>query len=379
MRIPQPQDMVISGLGVVCPVGLLAANSCAAIRAGIRRIRVFEHICDEPDEGPDDEPRDEDDDALRAAMVPYMPEDIDGRERMLRMALRAMQELVFSCRLTHPQIKRTGLLVAMSEPDPAVTKWGSQRAFVRELGERSGLDGWATVECLQEGAVGVVRLVERARMLLDERHTDACVLLAVDSYLDTERLAWLDAERRLRSARNRDGLIPGEGCVALCLEHRNRAGRVGVKARATVGPSNWAEELHPVHSEHASTGAGLTGALRPLLAREPSPGPGPWVLCNLNGESYRANEWGLVQTRLARQLSPIRELHHPADCIGDAGAALAGLLLAYTCEAWRLGHAPANDAILWVASDDARRAALVVGVPNMMFPEERISWARPSR
>jgi 3-oxoacyl-[acyl-carrier-protein] synthase I len=126
-----------------------------------------------------------------------------------------------------------------------------------------------------------------------------------------------------------------------------------------VGQLALGNEPSGVRSERWSEGVGLMDALRPLV----SGGAGRWVLCNLNGESYGAREWGLIRTRLAEELASVEVVTHPAHCIGDAGTAMAGVLVAYASQAFARGFAPAPSALLWVASDDGGRAALVLHAP----------------
>ena len=74
------------------------------------------------------------------------------------------------------------------------------------------------------------------------------------------------------------------------------------------------------------------------------------VYCTLNGESYFAAEWGLVWTRLTNELSSVHRLSHPADSLGDTGAAAAGMLIAQALAGFHRRYAPAGEAIVWTSS-----------------------------
>jgi 3-oxoacyl-[acyl-carrier-protein] synthase-1 len=64
--------------------------------------------------------------------------------------------------------------------------------------------------------------------------------------------------------------------------------------------------------------------------------------------------------RLHDQLGGVKHLLHPADCLGDVGAATGGVLLGLAARAFERGYALASRALLFVASDDGARAALTI-------------------
>jgi 3-oxoacyl-[acyl-carrier-protein] synthase-1 len=335
-----------------------AAQGCASIRAGITRISLHaSYRCIPPSEDMNVE---EDANVLRAGVVPGLESDLEGSQRLLHLALPALQGLFADSKLSRADIREGALLLALPLPDPVVSGWALSQRFARELFRRSGLGDWGEVVTLEAGAAGVLTLVEQARALLTNRRLRFCVLLALDSYLPVDRLDWLDTARRLRSPRNVDGFIPGEAACALLLEHRRTAEARGVPLRGVVGPVASGTEPATVDSGRWSTGAGLCQALRPLLRSEGGEAIGEWTLCNLNGESYRAREWGLVQARLAKSLKAARKLQHPADRMGDAGTAMTAILMASACHAFSRNHAPAPIALVWVTSDDSARAALLL-------------------
>jgi 3-oxoacyl-[acyl-carrier-protein] synthase-1 len=215
------------------------------------------------------------------------------------------------------------------------------------------------VRSFEGGAPGALQAIETGRALLDAGNIDACVVLTLDTLLSTNRLSHLDESWRLRSRRNPDGLLPGEAGAGLLLETRRLAERRKAPILGLLGRAHFAKEPVTVSAERWSSGDGLTSALRPLLAgREGA--VGRYVLCDLNGEAYRAHEWGVAQLRLAREAPPVETLLHPVQAIGDAGTAMAGVLIACACQSFLHGYAPASAALVFVSSDDGSRAAITV-------------------
>jgi 3-oxoacyl-[acyl-carrier-protein] synthase-1 len=367
MAASTSSDVVVTGLGLISPVGLTAAQSCAAIRAGITRLTehpVYTCIPEDTDSPEAQAAQDEEGEPLRAGVVPGLPLDLPGDVRLLRLALIALQRLLTETGLGRRDMPRTALLVALPLPDAATAPWKLTQRFTQELCQRAGVEEWAEQEAVAAGPVGVLRMVRKAAELLQARRVDFAVVLAADSFIDMERLSLLDEGWRLKSARNVDGFTPGEAGAALLLENRRAAERRGAPMLARLGPMAFGTEPSPIGSEKWSTGTGLSEALRPLLSTRPGEEVGSWVLCDLNGESYRASEWGLVRTRLAKALPPPRKLLHPADRIGDAGTALVGVLIACAAQAFVRGYAPAQSALLWAGSDDGERGALVLRAPS---------------
>jgi 3-oxoacyl-[acyl-carrier-protein] synthase-1 len=360
-------DVVVTGVGCVSPVGWTAAQSCAAIRAGITRLGEYPAygcLPEDTDSPEAEAEQDEEGEPLRAGWVPGLDPELQGRERLVRLSLLALQRLLLETGLGRRELPRTALLVALPLLDAGTRPWALRQRFARELCQRSGVDGWAALEVAEEGPVGVFRWMQEAEKRLQQRRVDFAVVLAVDSFLELNRLTLLDEAWRLKSSRGVDGFVPGEAGVALLLEGRRAAARRGASALAVLGPMAFGTEPSPCGSERWSTGQGLCEALRPLLSGRPEDEVGRWMLCNLNGESYRAHEWGLVRTRLAQALPPPRRLLHPADRLGDAGAALAGILVACAAQSFARGYAPAPSALVWAGSDDGARGALVLRAPS---------------
>ena len=188
---------------------------------------------------------------------------------------------------------------------------------------------------------------------------DQVIVAGVDSYLDFERLALLDENWELKSDRNADGFIPGEAAVALLFQTASQAARRNIRPRLTIERVAFGEEPNVFASDYASTGVGLTEAIRGV-----APSRCPWVLCDLNGQSPRAFEWGTASVRLGAPLANVKKLEHPAECMGDIGAASGALLLACAAAAFERGYAPADQALMWTASSTPLRAAALVSRPG---------------
>jgi len=153
-----------------------------------------------------------------------------------------------------------------------------------------------------------------------------------------------------------------QGNLLLVAEQRVEQKHQEPAALAEEAEVGTGEEPQTIAGDRESSGRGLTHALRAALAGGASHTP-RWVLCDLNGEAYRAVEWGTVSVRLARELGPSARLTHPADGLGEIGAAIGGVLIAQALGGFARGYAPAPEALLWAGSDRGLRAAVRVLAP----------------
>ena len=143
----------------------------------------------------------------------------------------------------------------------------------------------------------------------------------------------------------------------LMLETESHAKARGAQILAKI--TSIAEGLEPdvISSEKTSSGSGLTQAIRGILDNN-SNTSFESVYCSLNGESYYAFEWGIQVTRLNTVFDKLTSLEHPAEYVGDIGAATGGLLIASAANALQTGLNESNRALLWSSADNEQRMAL---------------------
>ena len=119
-------------------------------------------------------------------------------------------------------------------------------------------------------------------------------------------------------------------------------------------------EPQPIEGRRHSTAAGLTEAIRALPSADEPVGV---VWCDLNGERYRFFEWGLAKMRANDVLAADVQVCHPADCVGDVGAATGALLMACAVHDFARDPDAREHALLFCGADDGRRTALRLSKP----------------
>lgn len=347
------EPLALAGFELVTAVGDDARQTCASVRAGISRIAESSHFFPttlDPGWDPDL--------PVRVAMAEAAGRSgFLLRERLVELARRALQPLPGQVSLRRSDLKRTALLAALPWPDAAVKKAEVLERFIPDLLLACGLPAFAVVRTLSSGHTAVFELLGEGRRLLAEGQAEALMLVAVDSFLPPDRLELLDAAWRLRSDRNVDGFFPGEAAAALFLEPLSSAKRAPLAVLGTVGRAE-EPETNLITSERQSTGGALATAIRNALDGSAGDAPCPWVLCDMNGESYRSFEWGLAMARIPDRLGSVGKLSHPAESLGDVGAATGGVLIGLAATGFTRGYAPGPEALLWASSDGPVRAAL---------------------
>jgi 3-oxoacyl-[acyl-carrier-protein] synthase-1 len=148
----------------------------------------------------------------------------------------------------------------------------------------------------------------------------------VDTYVDLYLLATLDMQERILGSYVMDGFIPGEGAAFLVITtvDRARSDRLSPLALLTTVAKDH-EEGH-LYSDQPYKGDGLANALALLFQNSGINEPVKEVFTSMNGENHWAKEWGVAHMRNQAGFDPQHGFHHPADCIGDTGAA-SGIIL----------------------------------------------------
>jgi 3-oxoacyl-[acyl-carrier-protein] synthase-1 len=340
--------LVITGLGMVSSVGWDVVGSCAAIRAGINRFKEMDTFgARAPHEEGEPEP---------VVGAPVLTER--GPDWAVRLLTLAIEDLIRSTRLGRKELARVRLLVSLPEPTLSPVHAALHKTLLPTLVARTGLATAVSVVG-HGGNAGMLRCVQDVLAAASQPRFEPCIVAGVDSHLFSEELARLDRAGRLKSPRNRDGFIPGECATAVLLERPSEASRRGATPIASVVSAATAVEKRSIGSGEQATGEGLATALRTVCAAG-LPQGASWALCDLNGESYRFREWGVVRVRLTQELQGLRRLWHPADCLGDVGTATGGVLMAVVGRSFQRGYAPADRALVWAGNDDGQRTALVL-------------------
>ncbi|QSQ14999.1 hypothetical protein [Myxococcus landrumensis] len=220
-----------------------------------------------------------------------------------------------------------------------------------------GLSRNTLLSVYPEGNAAGLQALAFSRQQIQQGGHEVEIIIGVDSLLDVQTLSYLAASRRLKQATQPRGAIPGEACVGLALTSERIARQAGLRSIAFIEGLGLAAESILTGQNAPLMGEGLTRAIG--LALEDADWSGASVLqvnTDLNGEVYRAHEWMLALVRTLN--SP--HVVHPADCIGDVGAAFAPLLVGMAATAFQRGYARGQRLLVSCSSDSGLRGACAV-------------------
>ena len=359
-------SVAITGMGAVTPVGLSAPATAAALRAGIARLGAIASTQVEAEYGErqpatggrvplewlNGGPRDEQWPGHERWQFDLPPPEHwlvpDGPERLIDMAAVAANEARAGRNLS----RDWGLFLGLGE---------DEREAEIAAGVRSALGDWQPrmTEVIGRGRASGLAAVHRAVEEISAKRITGALVGGVDSLVRPsvyERLA--DAGVIKDADENPQGVNPGEAAAFLVLEAKD--GEVLARVRGT----GIAEEP-TAGTDKPNESRGLVAAIR---AARTTLKDRPLTICDLNGDRYRALEWGIALIRALGDLrwrdgvAPADEFWHLADCIGDTGAASGVLKCVWAVESLRKEYSVAGDVLVWGASDGKLRGATVITI-----------------
>lgn len=336
--------LAVQASGMVTAVGFNAPSTCAAIRAGISGVRV-DNLWD-PTAG----------EYLRAAR-PRTPQWWEGPDMLAELAAPVVRECLVA--LPDASARAAPVVVLLSPGDRPEREPDLDRIVLGELERRLG--ALPPGSCaLAEGRTGIHPALVKAGELFSSGAAEHVVIVGVDTFLRQDVVDAYLAQRRILTAENSNGFIPGEAACAVLVAPaaRDPAGELRV-----VG-SGSGREPGTILGEDPLTGDGLTHALKGALgqARLAMAAMQYW-LTDQNAEHYKAKECTIAQIRLERRDRPAPrqfEIWHPIEFLGEIGAAIGPCLLGLALDAARGGWAPGPLALAHVGEDSGARAAFVL-------------------
>jgi 3-oxoacyl-[acyl-carrier-protein] synthase-1 len=289
----------IARAGACTALGLRAASSYAALRAGISRVAetAVNDLQGEP---------------VRAAALELLAPELNRRERMQGLLDHALRELL--------------------EPAPIEPSFRIE-AFLGLPDDRPLRLPWQT-RTFAEGRSSFFHALRAATAALEQRELDAAVVGGVDSLCSFDSLRALADQRRVFAPAQADGIIPGEGAALLLLTPAKQPGIAQLLHTAV------AQEPRHFGQAEPNLGDGLTAALRELRTHPSTRGRRVDRLFTCEtGERFWAEELACAYFRnVALMPEPfVRTL--AAEGFGDLGASAGAVMAAMGVQAVQ-GGAP---------------------------------------
>lgn len=346
------EAVFIVGFGACTAVGRSAWASAAAVRAGIAGFAQHPYMIDTAGE------------PMRAAMAPWIDIGCRGVERFEQLLFPAVDEALDGLAGLPVDASRWALALGLPSDRPGLPH-GLAADLLQRARSRFGhvMGVGATFE--KGHAAGLVGLQAAVRKL-QSGGLDGCIVAGVDSWIEPETLEWLEAQDQLHGAgplNNAWGFIPGEAGGAVLLVRERVMRQIGLKPLAAVLSVGTAHEPKRIKTETVCIGEGLTQAFREALAGMPAGARVSDIYCDMNGEPYRADEFGFTALRTKEHFESASDFVAPADCWGDVGAAGGILHLVLATVAAHKRYAKGSLALIWSSAEMGERVAALLAYP----------------
>lgn len=327
-------SVTVSACGMSSAIGLTAPAACAALRARLSNFQETRFVAS-------------DGEWILGAEAP-LPDSARGVTRLCQLLFGPLRDCIEASGMEATEIP---ILLCLAEQDrpgriPGLEEILSRRLF-QEIGELHEASRFYA-----DGGVGGVVALRDAKGLIEDG-APAVIIAGVDSYLSGATLRAFEAEDRLMTASNSNGFFPGEAGAAVLLTPGD-----GELRLAGLG---FGAEAGSIFSDEPLKGYGIAQAMKQaldeagLIYEEIS-----YRLADLSGEQYYFREAALGQLRLWRGKGDPEPVWHPADGMGETGAAVIPICLGFALTAAQKHYAPGPIALLHAAHDDGRRAAIVM-------------------
>lgn len=338
----------IAAVGARTPLGLRAAASAAAVRAGISAMREHPFLIDRLG------------DPMPAALDARLDPALMGTPRLLALAESALREACAPLDGAAGGVRRLPLYLALPEMRPGFTGKDAE-AIASGLGRLPGLPlQVAELKVSTEGHAAGLLALAAAVDAIRKGEVEVCLVGGVDSYFHPDTMEWLDGNRQLAGADGRSAFVPGEGAAFLLVASEPACRRMGLQPAVRVAATAVGRETKLIKTEDICLSEGLTAAVQAAAAGLAPAETISDVICDINGERYRGEEWGFVILRASQWFGDPTGYRAPADAWGDVGAASGPLFAMLACQAAARGYARGPRTLVWASSEGGLRGAAVL-------------------
>lgn len=329
----QEDGIYVLSVGAQTPVGRSALRSAAAVRCGISAYREHPFMIDRHGE------------PMVVAMADWLPESMLPIDRMVSMTSAA---LLCAFEKSVPTIGTTSIPLMFSMSSSRLPQEQARIAVAQKIIielQKHGIEVRSQI-LAEEHAVGVLA-VQHAISWLQKGISALVAVAGVDSHLDVEHLERLDYDGKLHSINNSWGFTPGEAAGAIVLTTGKLLNQTDAIPLARLAAVSTGCECKSLGTRTVCIGEGLTQAFRGCLSEGDKVSHS---YCDLNGETYRADEFGFAVCRTREGFHDAGRFTAPAECWGDIGAASVPLLVALATSAWSRGYAHGATVLCWSSS-----------------------------
>src|SRR3954469_13140368 len=257
-----------------------------------------------------------------------------------------------------PEVKIDPLSSPWESAQPTPEDFARSRSIVKKAMAAARVpSAIAGVGVIAQGHASVGLALEAAALSVHEGRRSLALILAVDSSVDRDRVASLDARGRLKGPRVPTGASPGEASACMLVASPDLLASREIAAIGYVLQPQSLEST-PTFNAGAPPDGRTLAALASATVRG-APGQEVWCIADMNGEVYRAREWGMVIVHMNQTLPAVNTANVwlPAMYFGDTGAVTGLAATALAVRSFARRYAPAKSALVLSAADGSTRTA----------------------
>jgi len=310
-----------------------------------------------------------------------------GLGRLLKMSVFAIRDLFASDRLSDIDETKVGMIIVFPSVENGEALMADPTAefdtYFEKLSRMAGLRlERPNCHSIADGRLSLVAAFRHARELLQSKQLDTCIVGAVDTLLDGQRLYGLIRDDRINTVDRPTGLVPGEAACFVALVRIGKDSQEGLTICEPAYASNAEEQESHDNNETEGDdnpspgeqnnddedgptpdGAVLAEAVQQALRQGGVlPDAKGTIYADLNGEEWRAADFGNALIRLAPDYD-LREwrVEIPALSFGDTGAASGLLSICLAAKAAERGYLTGETCLVNVSSDLRHSGAIILG------------------
>src|SRR6266516_173191 len=376
MRPMTSDPIAVTGLGMISSLGHVVVTSCSAARAGLTRRTELDTFSVYSEQEWSEVP-------VIGHTVAGYSDGFEGVGKLVRLASAALSNLIDYAKLTAVDFSRTGLYLNLpsgyyqnaysskrtdgeSSPDGEASagidlKEYCRTALANHVAALNGLVLPSSTPVLFGDHAGVAAAIMDVSRRLEAGEQHAYVVGGIDSCVETDFLQAAWSLGVLKDDEHPIAFIPGEAAAFVLLEPLRRARARGARIEATIEGANLARESCHRLSGDPSLGVALAGTIAATLEELPDKGRHTGLaIGDLNGDSFRAAEWGYAIVRLLQRYPWLQDQQqwYPAATFGEVGAATGTVGICMAVRAFARNYAGTDQVLLWLSSDDGRKGSL---------------------
>jgi hypothetical protein len=362
-----------SAMGMVSCLGPDAMTSCAALRAGLVRLKRLELELRDP---------------VLNECLPVVghctfgiAEGWTGLGKISRLGLAALKDLLRS--IGRVDWSRTGLYIALSsdfqlaeaakvsaltEPPDALEvtneflEYKKDKLRTQLVPTMAKLGGFSVPGANQglsfADTVGFIALLRHACEKLERGELERVVIGAVDSLIEPDHVEACHRLGCLKSPSSSGGLIPGEMAAFLLLEKQADALKNGRLHWSVQGVAQSKEPFNRLSDDPPLGRALSTSIIQTVRACGANAGSVGLLIGDLNGDPYRAADWGNAVVRLKAEFPWFdSQVLNPAAGFGDAGSVNSAAAACVALHGYQRRWIKSDQVLVFASNDDGIRGS----------------------